>query len=199
MALNKQFARRLDHLWHRRTDELRALVIPRGVGKPPSFTKQVRERMINELLDVASTILVRRQAKPEFDEIVKRRRLRFLRGHGLLERGRGMIQWAGDTLSGPIVYSFWRGKRCLYVGKGETWKRLRAYEKSAYVQPGNSIEVFEITGPRQLGKAECLAKHLYDPRDNRVRPAKVKWGKKCPVCRKHDLVREELRGLFRMR
>jgi hypothetical protein len=199
MALNKQFARKLDQLWQRRTTQLRALVVPRGAGKPPSFTNQVRERLVEDLLDLASRILVRRHARAAFDDIVRKRDLRFLKGRGHRERGQRMVEWAGRTLKGPIVYSFWNRKRCLYVGKGKTWRRLRSYEKSIYLAKANSLEVYSITSRSHLGKAECLATHLFEPDDRKVRPAKVKWGKACPVCRKHDLVREELRGLFRMR
>lgn len=199
MALNKQFSRKLDHLWSRRTTQLRALVVPRGAGQPPSFTKRVRERLLDELLGLASKILVRRHAREAFQEVVRTRHLRFLKGRGHREKGRRMVEWAGETLSGPIVYSFWNSRRCLYVGKGRTWRRLRSYEKSIYLAKANSLEVFSITSRSQLGKAECLATHLFVPGDRKVRPAKVKWGKACPVCRKHDQVRRELRGLFRMR
>src|SRR5262245_43556558 len=118
MALNKQFSRKLDQLWHRRTEELRALVVPRGAGKPASFNKKVRERMVDDLLDIASRILVRRHARKAFDSVVSGRHLRFLTGRGHRERGQKMVAWAGEKLKGPIVYSFWNRKRCLYVGKG---------------------------------------------------------------------------------
>jgi hypothetical protein len=199
MALHKQFARKLDQLWHRRTTDLRALVVRRRAGKPPSFTKKVRERLVYDLLGIASTILIRSHAKSEFSDVIRKRRLRFLRGRGLVARGHELVAWARNTQRGPIVYAFWRGRKCLYVGKGETWRRLRSYEKSAYLLQASCIEVFQITSRSHLGKAECLATHLFKPRDHKVRPARVKWGKACPVCRKHDRVREELRGLFRMR
>ncbi|MCK6445338.1 MAG: hypothetical protein L6Q99_03015 [Planctomycetes bacterium] len=199
MALAKQFSRKLDQLWHRRTDELRAQVVPRGAGKPPSFTKKVRQKLVDELLDLASTILIRRSGRAEFRATVAHRRLRFIRERGLLKRGKGLVQWAQRTVKGPIVYAFWRRRRCLYVGKGKSWRRLRSYEKSAYLLSATCVEVFSVRSKSQLGKAECLATHLFDPRDQRVRPARVKWGKACPICRRHDAVRDELRGLFRMR
>jgi hypothetical protein len=84
------------------------------------------------------------------------------------------------------------------VGKGKSWRRLRSYDRSAYLH-AQCIEVFEITSKSQLGKAECLATHLFEPRDQKVKPAKVKWGKACPICRKHDDVRDKLKTLFKMK
>jgi hypothetical protein len=111
----------------------------------------------------------------------------------------GLVEWAEAKLDGPIIYVFWRGKCCLYVGKGITSRRLRNYRKSAYLLQATRVEVFEITHRSQLACAECLATHLFRPRDNRVKAAKVKWGKSCPICKQHDAVRSELRDLFRMR
>lgn len=199
MALGKQFTNRLNRLWERRTADLRSLVIPRGVGQPPKFSRQVRERFINQLLDIATKILLKREGQVEFRRVVLQRRLKQIRGRGLLDRADNLLQWAESKLHGPIVYAFWRGRKCLYVGKGESWKRLRTYARSAYLLQAKCIEVFRIAGGSQVAKAECLATHLFEPRDSRVKPARVKWGKACPICRKHDLVRAELRTLFKMK
>jgi hypothetical protein len=199
MSLAKHFSNKLEDLWKRRTAELRALVIPRGVGQPPKFSRQVRQRYINHLLDDASKILLKRDGWSEFRKIAPHRRLWQIKGHGLLNRGSNLLKWAETKLPGPIVYTFWRGRKCLYVGKGGTWKRLHSYEKSAYLLQANCIEVFLVTNKSQLGKAECLATHLFQPRDEKVKPAKEKWGKACPICRKHDAIRDELNSLFKMK
>jgi hypothetical protein len=82
------------------------------------------------------------------------------------------------------------------VGKGERWTRLRGYEKSIYLQHADLLEVYLVRGVSQLPKVECLTKHLYDPRDNKAKPARKKWGKRCPLCKVHDQIRGELRSLF---
>jgi hypothetical protein len=199
MSLDKQFSRKLDLLWNRRTSELRSLVIPRGVGKPSLFTKRNREKLISDLLETATAILLRRDGKLEFKKIFVARNLKQLKGRGFVARGENLISWAERVLAGPIVYCFWKGKKCLYVGKGKSWKRLKDYAKSAYLINANAIEVFLVHNASQLAKAECLATHLFEPRDRKVKPARVKWGKACPVCRKHDYIRDELKLLFRMR
>lgn len=199
MGLSKQFSNKLEGLWRRRTAELRALVIPRGVGQPPKFSRQVRDRLIIQLLEDATRLLLQREGRSKFREVASPRRLRQIKGHGLLKRGGNLLKWAEKELKGPIVYCFWKGGKCLYVGKGETWRRLKSYEKSAYLLQATCIKVFLVKSKSQLGKAECLATHLFRPRDEKVKPAKAKWGKACPICQKHDSIRSELNTLFKMK
>ncbi len=199
MSLSKQFNRKLDDLWHRRTAELRALVIPRPQGKLAGFSKRIREKHTVALLETATRILLRRKGRKEFSNVVDRKTTRFIKGHGLNSRYDHLIDWAKKTLPGPIVYSFWRGKKCLYVGKGLSWRRLTRYDKSAYLMLATRLTVFCIHGKSNLAKAECLATHLFEPWDEKMKPPKAKWGKACPVCKKHDRIRKELMALFRMK
>jgi len=197
MALHTQFRRKLDRLWQRRTAELRSLIKPKP-GMPLAFTRAVRNRMLGELLDVASVLLVKKVARKAFRDIAAMRKLHRIKGRGLVERGNDVVAFA-KRLRGPIVYSFWRGRRCLYVGKGKQASRLAGHQKSAYVTQADSIKVFLIPTKSHLPKAECLATHLFEPRDLKVKPARVRWGRKCPVCRRHDEIRKLLRALFPMR
>jgi len=107
--------------------------------------------------------------------------------------------WSEARLEGPIVYAFGRGRKCLYVGKGSSWKRLCSYVKSAYLLQATCVEVFCITTRSQLGKTECLATHLFNPRDNKMKASRTKWGKACPICKKHDEVQKDLKSLFKMK
>ena len=199
MSSAKQFSDKLDELWRRRTASLRSHVIPQGVGKPLVFSKPVRQKFVNELLDDASAILIRRDARRELNKITASRHLKHVRGHGLKRRAENMLAWAESALSRAVVYGFWKGRRCLYIGKGGSWRRLKNYEKSAYLLQATQIKAFCVTTPSQLAKAECLATHLFDPRDKKMNPAKVKWGKKCPVCREHDYVRQQVQNLFKLK
>jgi hypothetical protein len=199
MSLSKQFNRTLDELWHRRTAELRALAIPPGRGQPLVFSRKIRKRLTDRLLDVATRLLLERRGKRAFQDIVAQRRVRFVKGYGLDDRFRHLLDWAKRKCPGPIVYAFWRGPKCLYVGRGTSWRRLRRYDKSAYLKQATCLEVFCIQGKSHLPQAECLATHLFKPRDQKIKPAKAKWGKKCPICKKHDRIRRELRSLFSMK
>lgn len=199
MSLAKQFSKKLDDLWRRRTAELRALVIPRATGQPKRFSKSMREKLIDEILEYATRILVKKEGTKEFNTVVRRRALKGIKGRGLRDRGNKLISWAEDNFRGPIVYAFWNKKKCLYVGKGRNWKRLKDYKKSAYLNEAKQIEVFTIKSKSHLGKVECLAVHLFNPRDNEYKPAKSKWGKSCPVCEKHDHIYDDLHELFRIR
>lgn len=117
MALAKQFANTLDELWRRRTSRLRGFVIPRGVGQPRKFSRTVRDRIINRLLDQATVLLIRREGRSDFREVAPERRLRQIKGGGVAKRAQGMLDWAQVNLHGPIIYSFWRGKGVSTWGK----------------------------------------------------------------------------------
>src|SRR5204862_5770407 len=114
-------------------------------------------------LEIATDILARKVAKHEFEEAVVRRRLYRLKGRGPRARGAELVAFA-KRHSGPIVYAFWRGKTCLYVGKGKRTSRLNDHEKS-YGRQADSIEVFFVKTKTQLPKVECLATHRFEPDD----------------------------------
>lgn len=198
MSLQREFLDRLDELWERRTAKLRNAVVPHGRGKLPKFTHDVRESLVNDLLDTASAILTR-DAKALLDDIVVGRKLLHIRGWGNRQRGERLSDWVYYELSGPIVYMFWKGDRCLYVGKGRNPSRLYNYERHIYIREADCVEVLFVRSKSYLAQAECLATHLHDPSDKRAQPARVRWGKKCPICKEHDFVRSEIKGLFKMR
>ena len=80
MSLSKQFNRTLDKLWYRRTAELRALVVAPGKGPPLKFTKKIRQRYTDDLLELATRIImVRGEGKRAFDGVVAYRKLRQIR------------------------------------------------------------------------------------------------------------------------
>jgi hypothetical protein len=200
LALTKEFSRLLDEAIERRTEYLRRLVVPGNQGAPKKYTKRIRDKLKRKLLLAASEVLVRRRARREFRQATIKRRLRHLGGFGIQCRFDRIFHWAKKTIHGPIVYAFWRGKKCLYVGKGGSCRRLRTYRKSIYLKEADSLEVWRVVSKSQLPRAECLAIHLFHPRDNKQRKAaKVKWGKSCPVCRRHDEIASEIGALLRLR
>jgi hypothetical protein len=199
MALSRKFLDLLDELLERRTAAIRGIVVGREQGAPKQFTRKVRDRLKRELLETASRLLVRERAKREFARVFIQRRLKQINGFGPEDRFDRMFEWAGRKVRGPIVYSFWSGRKCLYVGKGKSYKRLRNYRNTLYLRPGCSLELWQITSRRALPSAECLAIHLFSPRANKNKAARVKWGSKCPICRKHDQIQAEIGSLLRLK
>ncbi len=199
MSLENQFSKKLDDLWKRRTASLRALVVRKGSGQLLQFTRGRRDRLIDQAQGIATRVLLKREGHKEFKRVVHRRQLRQIIGRGTNDRGERFVSWVREKVRGPIVYAFWRNRKCLYVGKGGSWRRLRGYAKSVYIREASCVEIFQITGKSQLAKAECLATHLYTPRDNKVKAAEVRWGKACPICKKHDRIRSELKAIFKMK
>ena len=81
---------------------------------------------------------------------------------------------------GPSPF-LWTGRvllleknRCLYVGKGKSRGRLKHYERTFYLKEADLLEVYDVQSTSLLPRVECLAVHLFDPRDNRAKPARRK-------------------------
>ena len=162
MALVKQFDRELNNLWSRRIARLQSLIRTRR-GRLKSFTRKVKDTGIARVERIAIDILSRQGARAELSTITKYQRRHHVRGRGIRKRFATLIAWA-EALTGPVVYSFWKGRQCLYVGKGKSWTRLKGYEKSVYLRDATTVRVRGVTSPSHLAKAECLMRHLFDPR-----------------------------------
>jgi hypothetical protein len=200
VALTTQFLRALDKALERRTDQLRRLIVPSDQGAPMKYTKRIRDKMKKKLLLAASAVLIHEHANKEFAKAVEDKHLRFIKGFGIRDRFDRIYRWARRVSNGPIIYAFWRGKKCLYVGKGKSYRRLKHYEKSIYLIHADCVEVWEVGGKAQLPRAECLAIHLFSPRDNKQKKAaKVKWGKNCPICKRHDEAASEIAALLKLK
>jgi ribosomal protein L33 len=198
LSFAKQFVTSLNQLIDRRTDRIRRLVIP-SKGPTKKFDKARRDQMRNSILESASRVLVRKRAWEEFQELVGPRSLRLIRGRGDSGRFNHIYGWASKRFESPIIYSFWRGKKCLYVGKGSSYRRLAGYKNNTLLSKSDCIEVWPVRSKRRLPAAECLAVHYFRPSENENKPARVKWGRKCPICRRHDELREELDSLHRLK
>jgi hypothetical protein len=198
VALTTQFERKLNDLMHRRVAHLLALVRNRQ-GRPKVFTKRRREQAIREIEALAAEVLRRRLARPRLDAVTERSPRHAIRGRGLEARFKHMSRFAKERLRGPIIYSFWRGNRCLYVGQGKSPARLGTYRKSAYLREATSLRVRMIRSRSHLTTAECLSVHLFEPRDNLVKAARRKYSKSCPICRATKEIRKELLDLLRLR
>lgn len=200
MALSNQFVRKLDDLWHTRTANIRSLVTPRR-GPPRKFSKEFRENCIYELQELATKILLRSGVKREFRKVMLFSKMNRIGSLESREADR-LLVWAKSLGKDPTIFSFWKGKKCLYVGQAANFvARLNHYigAKSKYLNSGNTIKIFVLKRRSQLGQAECLAIHLLNPIENKVKAAHQAWGKSCRICEFHDFIRDELQSLFRMR
>jgi len=199
MAHVKEFERKLDDLWQRRASTVLSLVkTRRKPGRQKVLTKAIRNKRIAELKSLSTKILLKEGAKEEFRALVRKRRRKHLSGRRD-HRYETLWNWAQDSIRPPFIYSFWNGNRCLYVGQARSARRFRSYRNHGYLRDASAVKVHEIRGKSALGKAECLAIHIFNPKENRARAAKRKHGGSCPICRAHDQIEAELNMLFKLR
>lgn len=199
MALLKDFHRSLDEMWRRYSAGIRSMVRSRR-GRKPAFSRKWRNKRIMRLLTLVERILCKQGAREELRKTTQGRRWRQIKGWGQGARFECVRSWAERNIDGAFVYSFWKGrKRCLYVGKAKSWRRLCVYKKSIYLWHATRLRIDRVKRRSELGKAECLAIHLFRPKDNAKKAPHNKWGKACPVCIVHDRIHSALRDLFRIK
>jgi len=201
MSFEKQFEKTLDELWKRRTSKIRSLVIHAGRGKRARFDRDIREKLLGDLLALSTQILLKRKdIQDKFEKGFGETRYHKIRGRGYLNRYRNIYEWAKTEFPrDSLLYIFWKKRTCLYVGKAPSYLRLRAYKKSKYLKEATRIQIRLVPSKSELARQECLAIHYYNPKDNKNKPPKQPWGKSCPICSSHDTIRREILALFTMK
>jgi len=117
MSHQRQFNRRLDRLYEKRTGWLRTVLTKSNPGPVPKLTKKQRERGIERLQEIASNALARKMARKEFQRSVEKRKSWKTKGWGTDKKRAEFRAWARrkiDRDSGK-VYVFWNAKKCCYA------------------------------------------------------------------------------------
>lgn len=203
MSHQRLFNRRLDRLYEKKTAWLRTALTKAPPGPIPNLTKPKRERGIKELRRIASDALAKKMAKRAFERSVARKKTWKTKGRGIGEKRKGFRAWLVregiDPKSGK-VYVFWHKKKCLYVGR-TTGKGARPIHhfKRAWFGGTTRIDVYIIPRQSDVPRLECLGVHRFHPTRNKVRAAKEKWTKRCPLCSLHKRIKNEVRDIFRFR
>ena len=197
VAYLKKFGNRLEDLWKLRQAEL--VNLTDRVGRRRIYYKD-RERRIDRIVEAAEESMVRK------DWV--RRRFRGIAGSAdrvLVSRSIEQKQskvW--DTLAeyqdGPVVYSYWEGQRCRYVGRSDAGiGRMWAPDERRYWKRTTRVEAMEPTTSRRIDELECMAIHFLRPLHNRYRASQRAYRSRCPVCEALDALNSELRELFSLR
>ena len=189
------FTRQLKRLYDARVGKiLHDVGIQRGRLK--QFTKDFRDRQIEKLGQIATRILIRQGAHRALRRITKITSHNFIRPREPEEQ---ILAWARKFRSKPVMYTFWRDGRCVYVGRTEHFSgRLRGHLDNRHTRPGpgTMIKVHVLAGKSQLHKAECLAITLFDPVKNSVKAASRRYSRHCKICNVQKNIRKELRSIF---
>jgi hypothetical protein len=203
MGFSKDFERKLDSLFQRRTFWLRHELGRRGVGRPTTFRRKTVNRAIKELQLIASHALAPKLAREEFGARVRERKNYHVKGRGPDEKRDRFRKWFSRHFADRhgIVYAFWNRRReCVYVGKtGPHGIRPSDHFDKYWFGAVRRVTVFSIRGSSHVGKLECLAIHRFQPKRNKNKAATRKWTKACPLCTTHRYIESELRGIFRLR
>lgn len=193
MSLKKDLGRRLDSMWRRHSQRARKLAGIGGVGPTSTWNKHTRDTMVEAYQSLCEDQFRRRPfVKRDFKRSFAHGRNFMLSGGWSTRNERLESEVIPFCRGEKYVYSFWKRKKCLYVGRSGHGTRLGAYRNHRYLKEATRLEVRTVRTPGVLAKQECLAKHFYSPAHNKVKPGKIKWSKKCPVCVSIRKLRSEL-------
>ncbi|MCJ7458082.1 MAG: hypothetical protein MUP17_03720 [candidate division Zixibacteria bacterium] len=206
MSARKQFEIELNHLFHKRTHSLLSEMNIVKLGKPPSLDPQKLNKSIEKLQDIATKILAMEIARPELRKLDDKKRKRQWhnkkeKGWRVVDRMRNFSDWyESNKLSQYCIYIFWDGRKCIYLGSTTQGKnRILNHFEKRWFQSIKRIDVYSISNQSEISKIECLALHFFTPLKNKNRSASKKWRKKCPICRKRDLISYELKKIFKFK
>jgi len=204
MALTKEFEKKLNRLFFRRTAWLRKAIGKQRPGRPHEFNRKQVSPTLHDLGELAAEILVKRRARKEFRDSydVKRQwQVKRGKGHGIDAKRDSFKAWYEKRMGNTnCVYVFWAKRRCVYVGRTR-----RGHDRPAgwfdryWFQPVSRIDIYSVNQPSVVPKTECLAMHLFDPTENENWPAIGKYTKKCPICDATKDIDRELKSIFRLR
>lgn len=203
MSKKGEFISELNKLYRRRTHWLRSAIGERVPGPPPTFTRKTVDNGIRRLQGIASEAYANALAKEQFAQYAPMKRAWQVRGYGRPEKRRLFDQWYARRIGvlRNCVYVFW-GKRgrCVYIGRtGSGGSRPRNHFEKHWFGDVRRIDVYPVRQASQLPKLECLAIHRFDPSRNKMRAARQRWTKKCPMCKIHRDIHRELRRIFRFK
>ncbi len=204
MAKTKEFDRKLDELFQRRTANLRREVGLKKKGPTLKFTKAKVKKSVAGLCETAREVLIRDVGKAAFATCSSKKRQwhpKRGKGYGVEAKKSAFRDWFDDKVdSSTCVYVFWTGKRCEYVGRtGKGGRRPEHHFQKFWMSGVTRIDVYSIRTRKDLPKAECLAIHLFHPFRNAIKASKPKYCSKCPVCSVERRVKKDLNYLFRLR
>lgn len=198
------FRQELDKLFKRRTHWLRTSIEGSRPGAPLSLSRGHVKNSIATLQQLASDALADDLARQDFEVGVRERRswhCKRGKGRGVDRKRTAFNSWFDNKLgTGVYVYVFWRGRRCVYVGKTrQSGRRISSHFEKHWFASITRVDVYRASGRRVLPALECLAIHRFQPARNKFRAERRKWTRKCALCTLHRQIDQELSEIFRLR
>jgi|SRR5271155_1918598 len=198
MAFSKTFERELGRLFRKRTFWLRQKLGTSGAGKPPVFNRKTVKGGIERLQQIASDALARKLARVAFDENVKSHNNRQIKGRGPAEKKANFEKWfVRFKETKGVVYVFWgKNGECVYVGRtGSHGSRPASHFEKFWFSRVKRVTIFDVKGRSRVARLECLAIHRFQP----TRNVNMAAPRKCPLCKTHRYIRDELHDIFRFK
>lgn len=204
MSREGDFRRELDDLNRRRTDWLRHCLSGGRPGRPPEFSRKTVNKALKNLSQLAEDALAKNLARTEFAARVEERRRWFNRkrkGWGRDAKKKNFVKWYNAKVRHRrAIYAFWSEERCLYVGKTKNGAgRIASHFTAFWFGRVTRVDVYAVSGDRDLPILECLGIHRFQPTYNKSKAEQKKWTAKCPLCKLQKDIAAQLRKIYILR
>lgn len=155
------FRRTLDNLFRDRTFWLQNVMGRGRPGAPPGFGRKKVQRAISKLQTIASEALASKLAKAEFEKCIAKKKSWHVKGFGSEGKKRKFNAWFEKRVPyRSVVYAFWKGRRCVYIGKTSHGRgRPSNHFEKNWFGGVTRIDIYAVKGKRSLPSIECLAIH----------------------------------------
>jgi hypothetical protein len=197
-----KFETELTKLFEARTHELTTGLWPRA-GNPPHLTPKKIMASVERLQSLAAHEYMRSKEAKEIFECYdyKKQWHKSGKGHGLSAKKRSFKKWYDEHIETKNnVYVFWKGKRCLYVGRTLNGKnRPTSHFEKHWFGTCTRVDVYGFYGKRNVPCFECMTTHKWYPQYSKITPAAKKYGRVCPICEGWDYIEDEVKMIFRLK
>ena len=199
----KRFDGVLYDLFERRTHRLHTYMWPIS-GSAPQLKRKTVNSGIKRLQTIAEDDFLRsKHAKQLLNGFDYKRQwhAKMGKGFGLPAKKRSFKTWYESKITTKnCVYAFWRGKRCLYVGRTINGKgRPTAHFEKHWFAQATRLDVYGFDGRRDVPRFECLLTHKRTPMRSKMKPSQKKYYSRCPICEGKKFIQDEVRWIFRLR
>lgn len=195
----REYNSKLGEFWQKKQSEINSELVFRRGRKPKHVYMKEWGEKIEELEEVYRQS-VKERAREQLNRLVvyktrrypitfwrKRRwgkRLYNTIDSWLRKKQTRVYNSKPELIGKPHVYIFWNGKKCVYVGRTKTAKNIKGGGGKWRLQnwrEAKRLEIRFIRNKRNLPKAECLAKDIYEPYLNKISVSMPRYSSPCPV------------------
>lgn len=199
----REFEKELLQLFRARTFPMRS-ALQATPGAAPKMTRRKIKKAISRLQDLSEDVLLRSKSSKRIlkgYDYKKQWHPKKGKGFGVGRKKQNFKSWYGRRVATRnCVYAFWKGTRCLYVGRTLNGKgRPSSHFEKHWFGAATRVDVFGFRKKSMVPRFECMLTHRAMPSYSKIKPSAKKYYARCPICGNNKEIKREISELFRLK